>query len=179
MTTVNSMTTADRPPARLKLDRGLANPIDIGSALMEVKVWSSEALGSFSLIEYVIPPHTLVAPLHRHTWEDEYSFVLEGRMGVVLGDEVIQVEEGELACKPRRLWHTVWNPEDTPCRVLEIISPGGFERLFAELASALREPTEQGPSMDGLGARYGVDSDPESVAELCAEHGLSYRFQKA
>jgi mannose-6-phosphate isomerase-like protein (cupin superfamily) len=158
--------------ARPSLVRAAVEMIDIGSASVQVKVRGSESGGGFSLIEYRIPPRTLVAPLHRHTWEDEYSFVLEGRIGLVLGDAVVYAEAGELTLKPRRLWHTVWNPLDVPSRVVEIISPGGFERFFEELASELCRPGNRA-GVD-LGARYGLDSDLDSVPRLCAEHGLVY-----
>ena len=78
-------------------------------------------------------PRALAAPLHRHTREDEYSYVLEGRMGALLGDDVLEAGPGDLVFKPRGEWHTFWNAGDEPCRILEIISPAGFERFFAEL----------------------------------------------
>jgi len=40
---------------------------------------------------------------------------------------------GDLIFKPRNQWHTFWNAGDQPARLLEIISPAGFERFFAEL----------------------------------------------
>jgi mannose-6-phosphate isomerase-like protein (cupin superfamily) len=106
-----------------------------GKAIPGVRFMASaeETGGEFSLVEHPIPPRTLAAPVHRHSREDGYSFALEGRMGALLGDDVIYAEEGELACKPRGQWHVFWNPAETPCRVLEIISPGGFERFFDEL----------------------------------------------
>ena len=48
----------------------------------------------------------LAAPLHRHTREDEYSYVLEGRMGALLGDDVVDAGPGDLVFKPRDQWHT-------------------------------------------------------------------------
>ena len=78
-------------------------------------------------------PRALAAPLHRHTREDEYSFVLQGRMGALLGDDVVEAGPGDLVHKPRDQWHTFWNAGDEPCRILEIISPAGFEGFFAEL----------------------------------------------
>ena len=93
-------------------------------------IWGEESGGGFSLIEHPIPPRSLCAPLHRHDGVDEYSFVLEGRMGALLGDDVVYVEAGELAFKPRDQWHTFWNAGDEPCRVLEIISPGRLRALL-------------------------------------------------
>jgi quercetin dioxygenase-like cupin family protein len=59
---------------------------------------------------------TLAAPYHRHAREDEYSYVLEGRMGALLGDDVVYAEAGDLVYKPRNQWHTFWNAAITPCR---------------------------------------------------------------
>lgn len=168
--TVTALRDADG--GALKLARDAGEVVDIGPTRVRVMVRGPEALGGFSLIEYPIPPRTLVAPLHRHTWEDEYSFVLEGRIGALLGDEVVYADAGELIFKPRRLWHTIWNPGDAPARVLEVISPGGFERFFEELAAAIRRPLTDTAKRGELGARYGLETDFDSVPRLCAQHGL-------
>ena len=104
----------------------------------------AEAAQRFSLVEHPMSPHALAAPLHRHTREDEYSFVLEGRMGALLGDEVVEAGPGDLVFKPRNEWHTFWNAGDEPCRILEIISPAGFERFFSELVE-LGGPVKAAP----------------------------------
>ena len=88
----------------------------------------------FSLVEHPIPPRGLAAPLHRHNRVDEYIYVLEGRMGALLGADVVYAEAGDLVHKPRDQWHTFWNAGDEPCRILEIISPAGFERFFQSIA---------------------------------------------
>jgi mannose-6-phosphate isomerase-like protein (cupin superfamily) len=141
--------------------------VDLGSLGARFMVWSEEAGGDFSLVEHPIPPRHLCAPLHRHSREDEYSFVLEGKMGAQVGDDVVLAEAGDLAFKPRGQWHTFWNAGDSPCRILEIIAPGGFERFFEELAEGIESPDE-------IGARYGLELDLESVPRLCEEHGLVF-----
>src|ERR1700729_3203213 len=88
--------------------------------------------GGFSLVEHPMSAHALAAPLHRHHREDEYSYVIEGRMGALLGDDVLEAGPGDLVFKPRNEWHTFWNAGDEPCRILEIISPAGFEGFFSE-----------------------------------------------
>jgi quercetin dioxygenase-like cupin family protein len=92
-----------------------------------------EADERFSLVEHPMSPRALAAPLHRHNREDEYSFVLEGSVGALLGNEVVIGQPGDLIWKPRGQWHTFWNAGDEPARILEIISPAGFERFFEEL----------------------------------------------
>jgi hypothetical protein len=116
----------------------------------------------------------LAAPLHRHTNEDEYSFVLEGRMGALLGDEHIEAGAGDLVHKPRGEWHTFWNAGDEPCRILEIISPAGFERFFAELVE-LGGVAQAGPEQLGLLCqRFALDLDPESVPGLVQRFNLRF-----
>ena len=152
--------------------------VDLQSVGVRFMIWGAETGGTFSLVEHPIPPRTLVAPLHLHTREDEYSYVLEGRMGAQLGDDVVYAEPGDLVFKPRNQWHTFWNAGDTPCRLLEIISSAGFEHFFNELgeqmAAAKAVSVAEVPDLAGLGERYGLYFQPESIARLCQDHGLGY-----
>ncbi len=158
--------------------------VDLGSIGARMMTWTEETGGGFSLVEHPMPPRHLAAPVHKHSREDEYSFVVEGRMGALLGDEVVYAEAGDLAFKPRDQWHTFWNAGDTPCRILEIISPGGFEHFFDELGALVAEAQRQRSAPDPaafleLGARYGLEFDPESVPRLCEEHGLTHPMFEA
>src|SRR5438270_4190293 len=129
----------------------------LGSIGVRFMVDGDEAGGGFALVEHPMPPHALAAPLHRHSREDEYSYVLEGRVGALLGDEVVYGEPGDLIFKPRGQWHTFWNAGDEPARILEIISPAGFERFFAELTDPSQAAGPPDPAMMAAGAaRYGV-----------------------
>jgi mannose-6-phosphate isomerase-like protein (cupin superfamily) len=148
--------------------------VDLMSVGVRFMVWGEETGGTFSLVEHPIAPRTLVAPLHRHTREDEYSFVLEGTMGALLGDDVVYAEPGDLAFKPGNQWHTFWNAGDTPCRILEIISPSGFEHYFDELAELMQQPDFEPSQIATLGAQYGLEADPESIPRICEEHGLTH-----
>ena len=148
--------------------------VDLGSVGVRFMAWMEETGGGFSLVEHPIPPRTLVAPLHRHSREDEYSYVLEGRMGAQLGDDVVHAGPGDFVFKPREQWHTFWNAGDEPCRLLEIIAPGGFEHFFDEMAAAQERPDFTPEMLGEIGARHGLEFDPESVPRLCAEHGLGF-----
>jgi gentisate 1,2-dioxygenase len=118
--------------------------------------------------------HALAAPLHRHTREDEYSYVLEGRVGALLGEEVVIGGAGDLIFKPRGQWHTFWNDGDAPARLLEIISPAGFERFFADLVD-LGGITQAEPQILGeLCARYELEMNPDSVPELIQRFNLQF-----
>lgn len=158
---------ASQGPRKIGANEG---PVaQLGGCDARFLVWGEESGGGFSLVEHPVPPRSLCAPLHRHVGVDEYSFVLEGRMGALLGDEVIYAEAGELAFKPRDQWHTFWNAGDEPCRILEVISPGGFEHFFREFDESIKDGSFD---PEALSARYGIEHDMESVPRLCAEHGL-------
>ena len=141
--------------------------VDIQSAGVRFIAWSEETGGGFSLVEHPIPPHGLVAPLHKHSREDEYSYVLEGRMGALLGDDVVHAEVGDLVFKPRNQWHTFWNAGDRPCRILEIISPGGFEHCFDQMAAAMTSPPSTRNRWHSSPATTGSKSGP-TASRSCA-----------
>jgi mannose-6-phosphate isomerase-like protein (cupin superfamily) len=144
----------------------------LGSIGVRFMIDGGETGETFSLVEHPMSPRALAAPLHRHTREDEYSYVLEGRMGALLGDEVLEAGPGDLVFKPRDQWHTFWNAGDEPCRILEIISPAGFERYFdelVELGGALQAPPD---ALAEACARYGLEMDPDSLPGLLERFDL-------
>jgi mannose-6-phosphate isomerase-like protein (cupin superfamily) len=144
----------------------------LGSIGVRFMIDGLEAGERFSLVEHPMSPRALAAPLHRHTREDEYSFVLEGRMGALLGDDVVEAGPGDLVFKPRDQWHTFWNAGDEPCRILEIISPAGFERFFAELVDLGGAIQADPEALAKLNDRFGLEMQPQSVPELVERFGL-------
>jgi mannose-6-phosphate isomerase-like protein (cupin superfamily) len=128
----------------------------------------------FSLVEHPMSAHALAAPLHRHTREDEYSYVIEGRMGAVLGDAVLEAGPGDLVFKPRNEWHTFWNAGAAPCRILEIIAPAGFERFFAELVDLGGVANANPEILGDLCRRYELEMDPSSVPGLIERFGVRF-----
>ena len=146
----------------------------LGSIGVRFMIDGGESGGGFALVEHPMSARALAAPLHRHTREDEYSYVIEGRVGAVLGDEVVVGGPGDLIFKPRNQWHTFWNAGDEPARLLEIISPAGFEQFFAELA-ALGGVTQADPdTLFALSDQYGLELDPQSVPDLLQRFGLRF-----
>ncbi len=128
----------------------------LGSIGVRFLLGGEEAGERFSVVDHTMSSKALAAPLHRHNREDEYSYILEGQVGALLGDEVLVGSPGDLIFKPRKQWHTFWNAGDEEARLLEIISPAGFERFFQELVA-----------MGGV-----AEADPQAMADLCARHEL-------
>jgi quercetin dioxygenase-like cupin family protein len=146
----------------------------LGSIGVRFMIDGDEADERFSLVEHPMSARALAAPLHRHTREDEYSYVLEGRVGALLGDDVVIGGPGDLIFKPRGQWHTFWNAGDEPARLLEIISPAGFERFFAELVELGGAGSARPEELAELCGRYELEMDPASVPGLLERFGLVF-----
>ena len=129
--------------------------------------------GSVAIVEHPLAPGILGAAPHSHECEDEISYVLEGEVTVMVGDEVVTAAAGSYVVKPRRVPHTFWNASEAPARLLEIIAPVGFETYFTELGQILANPGP--PDMAAIGAlagRYGMTMYPERLGEIMERHGV-------
>jgi len=144
---------------------------DFGVLGIEWKIDGPLTVERFAVVHHPMAPRALAAPVHRHHHEDEWSYVLTGTMGVLLGGRVVTAQAGTWVHKPRGQWHTFWNAGDTPCEVIEIVSPAGFEEYFREVAVAWGDLK----AFADLNERYGLDMDFDSVPRLCQRFGLTFR----
>ena len=160
---------------RIVLSPDEGEKVEFGGLGVRFMIGGVESGGTFALVEHPIEPRALAAPMHTHRHEDEYTYVLEGEIGVQVGDEVRVARPGDLVFKPRGVKHAFWNAGDKPARALEIISPAGFERYFAEIAPLL-PPTHPGPPDEDallpVMAKYGLEMDMSSIPVLVERHGL-------
>lgn len=133
----------------------------LGSIGVVFKLGGERTGGRLSIVEHPFPVGAMVPP-HLHTREDEISIVTEGTIGFRSGDEEVVLGRGGYIVKPRNELHAMWNAGDTPARIIELISPAGFDGFFAGLADLL----------DG-----GAALDPARVGSLAEDYGL--RFPEA
>jgi quercetin dioxygenase-like cupin family protein len=137
-------------------------------------IGADETDGALSMLEVTIPPKTLIKP-HLHTREDEFSLVLAGPIGVRTADDIVEeVPTGSWLIKPRSVPHAMWNVGDTPARVLEVVTPGGLENYFAEIAPILKEHGPQWTQRYNAAARaYGLDILNDWSDELKERYGIT------
>lgn len=128
--------------------------------------------GRFALVQHLFAPRALAAPMHRHHLEDEYTYVVHGRIGAILGGQEVEAGPGDLVFKPRNQWHTFWNAGDEPAAVLELISPAGLETFFRQLG--LRDEPIDPDELGALAAPYQCDADMDATAELLRTHQLHF-----
>jgi quercetin dioxygenase-like cupin family protein len=135
------------------------------------KIYSRDTDGEVAVVEHPFAVGMITAP-HRHTREDEHSMVLEGKIGFRSDDTEVVLEPGGFITKPRGQMHAMWNATDVPGRILEIITPGGFENYFRELGELLAPQLDE----SGVFAKKPASSlhESEPFAELAAKYGLTY-----
>jgi quercetin dioxygenase-like cupin family protein len=154
------------------LGRGQGEAVHLLALGVRFMIDGERTGGAFSLVEHPLPPRALGSPLHTHHNEDEYSYVLEGRFGVQLGDDTLEAGPGDLVFKPRGVAHAFWNAGEEPARLLELISPAGFENYFRELAPLLAAAERDQAAIDEVVARHQLDIDFATVPILAERHNL-------
>ena len=133
--------------------------------LVDSKDWG----GRLAVVEHLLAPHSIAAPVHRHSLEDEFSLVLEGRVWYQASDDEHVAEVGDFVFKPRGEWHTFWNAADAPARVLELISPGGLEEAFRIIGTAA-DDVDLGPLVEP----YGCEADMQATQPIIERYGLTF-----
>ncbi len=129
--------------------------------------------GHYSIVEHPVAPGFVGSPYHTHHGEDQYSYVLEGSVNVLIGDDVVEVPTGGFILKPRGIAHAFWNPGPEPAAVLELVAPGGFEQYFLELADLFESGGVSNPTaFQALTARYNLEVDVSSFVWLPERFGL-------
>jgi hypothetical protein len=118
----------------------------LGSIGARFLIDGSEAANRFSLVEHPMSAHALAAPLHKHAREDEYSYILEGSIGALLGENVIIGKPGDLI----------------------------FEKFFQELidlGGVAKAPLQ---ALTQLCSRYELDIDFDSIPGLVERFGVRF-----
>jgi hypothetical protein len=139
-----------------------------------LKLSGRETVGAYSVVEHPLEPRVLAAPPHAH--EDERSYVAEGRVGVWMDGQESIAEAGSYVVKPRGIPHTFWNAGGGSARIVEVISPAGFEGYFEELGEILAGGGEPNfGRITRLAERYGLTFHPEEMEGIMARHGLELR----
>ena len=119
---------------------------------------SSRTGGLVTLGVANMPPRTGGPELHVHSREDEGSYVIEGELTVVVGDERFIAGPGTFVWLPRDIPHTFANLGDEAVRVVGLIVPGGLEGMFVEQTEyfhSLEGPPDP-DTIAAIGDRYGV-----------------------
>src|SRR5215203_4603338 len=146
---------------------------ELGGVGVVFKLWGHDTGGALSVVEHPFAVGALVEP-HVHTREDEYSIVTEGQIGFRSGDREAVLGAGGYITKPRGELHTMWNAGSTPARMIEVISPAGFEGFFRELTAMTSNGVPDPAAVAELSAGFQLPfAEPEWLPEIVARYGLT------
>ena len=161
---------ADLTTSPMVVSQGSGDAFEFGGFGVLWKLNGELSDGRFAVVHHPLAPHALAAPLHMHHKEDEYSYVVNGTLGALLGGDVITAEPGTWVRKPRHQWHTFWNAGDQRCEIIEVISPAGFEDYFREVAAAWGDIE----TFAQINRKYSLDMRFDSVPDLCRRFNLIF-----
>jgi quercetin dioxygenase-like cupin family protein len=137
------------------------------------KIDGEDTGGALSIVEHPFAVGALVPP-HIHTLEDEYSIVLEGEIGFRSNDREVVLGAGGYIVKPRGEVHAMWNAGSTPARMIEVISPAGFERFFREMTAMTANGRPDRADVAKLADRYQLPfAQPGWLADVIARYDLT------
>src|SRR5215211_3632553 len=146
---------------------------ELGSVGVVFKLWGQDTGGALSIVEHPFAVGALVPP-HLHTREDEYSIVTEGEIGFRSGDREVVLGAGGYITKPRGELHAMWNAGKTPARMIEIISPAGFEEFFREIADLVATGPPDVETGGAIAHRYGLQfGEADWLPEIIARYNLN------
>lgn len=155
---------------------GLARPaaISLGGGVEALfHLTGATSGGLLTVVEHPMAPGSLIEP-HTHQREDEYSWVLSGSIGMLLGHEEFVATQGTLVAKPRGVLHAAWNEGPEAASFLEIIAPSGFENFFLEVAEMFSGPADPpAEELEALAEEYGLTFHMDLVNGLIERHQLS------
>lgn len=147
----------------------------IGSIGVGFRLNGEDTGGQVAIVEHPFPVGALVPP-HVHTREDEFSIVTAGVIGFRSGSDEVVLEAGGYISKPRGELHAMWNAGRTEARMIEVITPAGFERFFLQLAEMFEAGPPDPEALQTVAASYGLFFDPTWVPDLMQRYGLNSPF---
>jgi mannose-6-phosphate isomerase-like protein (cupin superfamily) len=140
---------------------------------VDFKLWGHDTGGVLAVVEHPFAVGALVSP-HLHTREDEYSIVTEGEIGFRSGDREVVLGPGGYITKPRGELHAMWNAGGVPARMIEIITPAGFEHFFREICELVTTGLSESSRVATIADRYGLQfGQPDWLPDIITRYGLT------
>lgn len=140
---------------------------------VQFKIDGADTGGLLSIVEHPFEVGALVPP-HIHHLEDEISYVLEGEIGFRSEDQEVVLGPGAYIVKPRNQVHAMWNAGTTPARMLEVITPAGFEGFFRGFSDLTRSGAPDFEAVAELASRYSLPfAQPDWLPDVIERYRLT------
>jgi quercetin dioxygenase-like cupin family protein len=133
-----------------------------GGGLAVIKASAADTGGRMTIVEVTEPPGA-EAPLHVHHREDEAFWVLDGEVTLDIGGNTVAARAGDYAFGPRDVPHR-YTVGEAGCRMLFILTPGGFEDLVLAMSEPAARRTLPPPSSE--------EPDMAQIQAIARAHGV-------
>ena len=134
---------------------------------MDLRIVSPATDGEMAVWESIVAPDA-GPPLHVHTREDEFFYVLAGVFRFIVGDRVAVMSPGATMFLPRGIPHRFQTLGNKAGRLLAMATPGGFEEFFLEVE---RTGASGRAEVEAIGARYGLTFLFDAAEPAPFQHG--------
>ncbi|BAZ49327.1 cupin 2 conserved barrel domain protein [Nostoc sp. NIES-4103] len=131
--------------------------------LYTFKAVGEETAEVYTFCEVVIAPQGGGAPPHRHSWENESFYILEGELEFHLDGEKIIATSGMFLHSPKGQVHQFTNKTSLPVKMLVWLTPSGFEKFIAEVGKPVNQVVSGSP-LNPI--------DIEKILNVAPKHGI-------
>jgi quercetin dioxygenase-like cupin family protein len=133
------------------------HPLNILGTDVLVKLTNADTDGAVAIFDHAVAP-MFGPPLHRHSREDEWFYVLDGKITAEIDGQRIVLRKGSSAFAPRGTAHTYQNFDDAAAEILVLVVPGGFHHFFEELSLFSKQPSASDPAgVERIAKKYGIE----------------------
>ena len=132
-----------------------AKSIQLGPDEWVIRATGASTGGRLDFLEGTIS-YLQGPPLHIHYDQDDTIMVVQGKLRVQIGEEFIDLSAGDLVSVPKGVAHTFANLEKEPARVINVMTPGGFDLALEEMAGLPPGPPDPAV-LDELAAKHRVE----------------------
>lgn len=154
------MTTIEQKLKTLVLspqDYRLGTALDVLGEPGMVKLAGTDTNDAAAVVQFTVPKFA-GPPLHRHSREDEWFYVLEGQITWEVDGQRHSGGAGSSAFAPRGTAHAFQNFHDETARILVMVTPAGLDRFFEDVTIMHRDLTQ--PDFERVGQlmqSYGME----------------------
>lgn len=115
----------------------------VNSNILDLKVSGSDTDGALAIFEQTSLSQGKGTPLHLHSAQDEFFYVIEGSYYFQVGTDKFNLVKGDSIFLPRKVPHA-WTQVSETGKMTVVLQPAGqLEHFFVTVAALDHEPTSK------------------------------------
>lgn len=140
--------------------------IKLGGESHDCKVSAQDTQGAMCVFEFT---GSGGGPRHLHHEQDEWIYVIEGEINLVVGAEGLRLTASESIFIPRKTSHTWTRMSSRPAKIINVYQPAGkMEEFFRQVSAFKNLPTRE----DVINKTY-TEEQVQGLSRLFSDHGMA------